>query len=116
MLRSISAAVHGMPRLVLPALALALLAQPALAQTAPAPNQAQMDARKAELRAAWQDVARVGQAGPRKIELLDQASFNLPAGQIFVPADTANRVMAALGNRRLDTRVGLVLPVDAKQG
>lgn len=83
-------------------------------QAQPAPN-AQQDARRAELKAAWSEAVKAGKVGPTRITLLDQGAIDLPAGQIFVPAQQANRVMVALGNRDLAGRAGLIIPVDEKQ-
>lgn len=91
-----------------------VIAQPVGAQaSSPAPLSSK--SREIELKAAWEETSRTGQQGPRRIKLLDQGELALPAGQVFVPAETANRVMAALGNRRLDGRFGLILPIDPKQ-
>jgi uncharacterized membrane-anchored protein len=86
---------------------------PALqAQAAPT---TQTDARKTELKAAWADALKAGQAGPARITLQDQGAIDLPAGQIFVPARQANRLMVALGNRELAGRSGLIIPVNGRQ-
>lgn len=110
MSRSFIRAVPGLHCGLVPALALVLLAPPLAAQTTPVPDQAHIDQRKAELRAAWQEAARVAIAGPKQIALLDQATLNLPAGHVFVPAAAADRIMVALGNRHIAERVGLILP------
>lgn len=89
---------------------------PPLQPAPPADKFAALDAadREAEAKAVWQEIGRVAQVGPRQIALLDQGTLNLPAGQVFVPASTANRLMAVLGNRTLDSRFGLILPANGK--
>lgn len=88
-----------------------LIATPVVAQAPDTP--ATQDPRAAEFEAAWEEAGQKGQVGPRRIKLLDQGELNLPAGQAFIPAEAANRLMAALGNRRQDGRFGLILPTKA---
>lgn len=86
------------------------------AAQAPAPaTSPSAEARKEEAKATMEEVRRVAQKGPVSITLLDQGVLNLPAGQVFIPAATANRFMAALGNRKSDSRFGVILPTDGKQ-
>ena len=70
-------------------------ALPARAQ-APAANSAA--AREAELRAAYEAGVQAGTHGPAKVTLLDQASLNVPADELFVPKKEAARILRALGN------------------
>src|SRR5262249_8765037 len=75
---------------------LALLAvAPARAQ-APAADRAA--ARAAELDAAYEAGIQAGPRGPAKVTLIDQASLNVPADELFVPKKEAARILRALGN------------------
>src|SRR3984885_15207453 len=78
----------------------------ALAQEAP-PSEA---SRKAELSAAWQAASKAGNAGPKDIALIDQATLKLPANYFFVPKAEGARVLRALGNVVNDSNfVGIVV-------
>jgi uncharacterized membrane-anchored protein len=72
---------------------------------------AQTQATKDELKAAVQEANAALIKGPHTIEVLDQASFALPASAGFVPAPAAIRYLRALGNS-VDERslVGLIVP------
>lgn len=47
--------------------------------------------------------------GPATIPLADQATFDLPAGMIFLPAEDANQYMELIGNNQLLGRLGIVM-------
>jgi uncharacterized membrane-anchored protein len=83
-------------------LALLLAAATAGAQTPEA---------QAQLRAAAKDAEQVLVRGPARIEMQDQATLALPAGDGFVPAVQAARYLRALGNIVDDKQlVGLIVP------
>ena len=71
--------------------------------------QAQPTAPEAEINAAFAAAEKVAVRGPATVKLVDQATLALPAGQVFIPAGEANRIMRALGNTRDPSRFGLVL-------
>jgi uncharacterized membrane-anchored protein len=93
---------------VVATLAFGLTGAPALAQ------QTQDQRNQAELQAAWAAAARAATYGPASIELAHEATLKIPAGELFVPAAEANRVMAALGNTSDPQRQGLIIARDAK--
>ena len=69
-----------------------------------APSQAEMDQVKAEVKAA-------AQHGPVDVALKDQAVLHLPAGEIFIPHDTALHLLHVMGNPGDDpSLVGMILP------
>lgn len=80
-----------------------LLAAPAAAQPGP-PAQA-----KAEMEAAWLAAKKVAVTGPADVPLAGEAHLKLPAGEAFIPAAEANRLMQAMGNGAGPGRVGLIL-------
>ncbi len=47
--------------------------------------------------------------GPATIPLADQATFTLPAGMIFLPAEEANQYMELIGNNQILERLGIVM-------
>ncbi|HDR0672795.1 hypothetical protein PMCNE_05850 [Pasteurella multocida] len=47
--------------------------------------------------------------GPATIPLADQATFALPAGMIFLPAEEANQYMELIGNNQILGRLGIVM-------
>ncbi|MGC6246887.1 DUF2167 domain-containing protein [Bisgaard Taxon 45] len=47
--------------------------------------------------------------GPATIPLADQATFALPEGMIFLPAEEANQYMELIGNNQLLGRLGIVM-------
>jgi uncharacterized membrane-anchored protein len=74
-------------------------------------QQAQL---QAEIEAAWKAAGAAAIFGPAEVKLLDQASIKIPAGEAFIPAAEANRVMAALGNSSSPARYGLIVSRDDK--
>jgi uncharacterized membrane-anchored protein len=73
-----------------------------------------MDAQRAKIAAAFKAAEAVAQRGPQTITLGDDAKIQLPAGEAFIPAAEANKVMVALGNQAYDGRRGMILPTDGK--
>jgi uncharacterized membrane-anchored protein len=86
-------------------IALVSLAGTAQAQTPPsgAPDH------KAELEAAWDEAFHVAVKGPAPITLRDQATLQLPAGELFLPQTQTERILRAWGNRPNDTLVGMIV-------
>lgn len=78
-------------------------------------QQSQKERIEAELQAAWTAAGNAATVGPAEISLADEATLKLPAGELFIPAAEANRVMAALGNSTSPERQGLIVPRDEKQ-
>ena len=79
------------------------------APSATSPEQQQ----RAEAQTAWQAALSAGVGSPGKVALLDQGSFVVPSGSVFVPKAEATRLMRALGNTVNETFVGLVVsPTD----
>lgn len=72
---------------------------------------AQTQATKDELQAAVKEANAAMIKGPRKIAVVDEADFALPADAAFVPAPAAIRYLRALGNV-VDEKslVGLIVP------
>jgi uncharacterized membrane-anchored protein len=93
---------------VVATLALCMAGAPALAQ----PSQDQRN--QAELEAAWAAAANAATYGPAEVKLADEATLKIPAGELFVPAAEANRVMVALGNTSDPQRQGLIIARDEK--
>ena len=84
--------------------AVAGLADPVWAQPAPKPPAA-----PSALEAAWAAAGKTAIVGPAKIKLLDQGELTIPAGDVFVPAAEANRIMEAIGNPAHSSRFGLIV-------
>lgn len=89
------------------ALALCIAGAPAFAQQLSEKNQA-------ELKAAWKAAGDAATYGPAMIKLGDQATLKIKAGEVFVPAAQADRVMTALGNSPSPERQGLIVARDDK--
>ena len=66
---------------------------------------------EAEQKAAFEAADRVKVVGPASVALRDQASLQLPLGQVFIPVPAAERVMRAMGSAADPRLVGIVLPV-----
>jgi uncharacterized membrane-anchored protein len=90
------------------ALALCAAGAPALAQ----PSQDEKN--RAEIQAAWTAAGQAATYGPADISLADEATLKIPAGEAFIPAAEANRVMTALGNSADPGRQGLIVARDDK--
>lgn len=74
-----------------------------------APSEAE---RKAEAQAAWAAATKGATVGPADLAMAGQAHLKLPAGELFIPAGPANRVMKAMGNEASPSRFGLIVPSD----
>jgi uncharacterized membrane-anchored protein len=72
--------------------------------------QAQSEAQKAEIKAAYEEADKVKQAGPFEVKMLDQAVLRIPAGQVFIPNPTASRILRAMGNSSDDSLLGVIFP------
>lgn len=72
--------------------------------------QAQSEAQKAEIKAAYEEADKVKQMGPFEAKMLDQAVLRIPAGQIFIPNPTASRILRAMGNSSDDSLLGVIFP------
>lgn len=86
----------------------------ALAMCGFAPAHAQNEAApkppvNAELDAAWEAAHKTAVVGPAEVKLLDQAALKIPAGEVFIPATEADRIMAAMGNARNPRRQGMIV-------
>lgn len=90
-------------------LAIALLAASAFFGFVPG-AQAQTDAAKQEIQAAFEAAYAVAQSGPTTVKLGDQATVNVPKGTVFIPAPQADRLMQAFGNGEDSTLIGLFTP------
>jgi uncharacterized membrane-anchored protein len=77
--------------------------------SAQAPAQPAASNEAAELEAAWGAARKTAVLGPGKVKLLDQGEITIPAGEVFVPAAEANRIMVALGNPATPGRFGLIV-------
>jgi len=86
--------------------AFAGLAEPAFAQSQPAPPAATTEN---AVQAAWAAARQTAILGPAKIKLLDQGMLAIPAGDVFIPAAEANRIMEAMGNSSSQSRFGLIV-------
>lgn len=85
-------------------------------QAGPSPN-AQSDAvapAPTEMEAAFAAARATMRAGPADITFLDQATFKLPAGFVFVPSEESKRLLLSMGNTPGDDIVGMVFPDDEK--
>jgi uncharacterized membrane-anchored protein len=68
------------------------------------------DARRAELKAAWQAGEQAGTKGAADVALIDQAVLKLPPDYFFIPKSEGTRIMRALGNTVSErTFVGLTV-------
>src|SRR5205085_5770547 len=65
---------------------------------------------EAEMKAAFEAADKVKVVGPASVSLRDQAMLKLPAGNIYIPMPQAGRLMQAMGNRRDERLLGIVLP------
>ncbi|MFC4314288.1 DUF2167 domain-containing protein [Steroidobacter flavus] len=70
---------------------------------------AQAEAQPAE-DPVWAAVNAAKQAGPTTVQFRDQASLQLPAGYVFIPAKEGKAVMDRMGNQTDDRFLGLILP------
>lgn len=86
--------------------AFAGLAAPVFAQAEPAQPVAKA---QNALEAAWTAARKTAIPGPAKVKLLDQGELAIPAGDVFVPAAEANRIMEAIGNPASSSRFGLIV-------
>ncbi|AXF04860.1 DUF2167 domain-containing protein [Paraburkholderia hospita] len=74
-------------------------------------GHAQTEATKAEYKAAAEEANKSLVHGPTRIDIRDQATLTLPAGDSFIPAAAAGRYLRAMGNTVDDNAlVGLVIP------
>ncbi len=97
-----------------------LLTGPVLAEdnpaTASAPAANSAEARKQEAVAAFVAAMESSTKGPAAIGMLGQATLNLPAGYVFVPRDSANRLMRAYGNSAGGSNfAGLIMPAEPSE-
>lgn len=67
-----------------------------------------------EAEAAFAAAQAAMQVGPAEIKFLDQATFKLPAGFVFVPAEESMRLLRSMGNAPGNDIVGTVFPQDEK--
>jgi uncharacterized membrane-anchored protein len=67
-----------------------------------------------ELQDAFTAARAVLQRGPAEVKLRDQATFKVPAGFVFIPAEQSARILRAMGNRSGEDLLGLVFPVEEK--
>lgn len=67
-------------------------------------------AAEAEWKAALAAAQKAHVAGPSEVKLVDQATFKLPKGFIFVPAAEGKRLLVAMGNRVSNNVLGVVFP------
>lgn len=67
------------------------------------------DKQRTLLEKAYEESEKSAIHGPATITLRDQAVVNLPEGKEFIPADSANLVMKAIGNEDNTNRVGLII-------
>src|SRR5215470_5408789 len=81
---------------------------------APPPAEASVLPAEAAVDAASKNAMAAMQAGPRTIELKDQARIDLPDGYGFVPNPQAAALMEASGNSVDDRFIGLVLPLSTE--
>ncbi|SMG45941.1 DUF2167 domain-containing protein [Paraburkholderia susongensis] len=71
----------------------------------------QTDAAKTEFKAASEEFDKAALPGPRHIPLFDEATLELPAGDKFVPASAAARLMRSMGQTVDDKKlVGMIVP------
>ncbi|WP_257386506.1 DUF2167 domain-containing protein [Tahibacter caeni] len=92
----------------------ALLLAPVLsaaAQDTPASSPAEIAANS-----AWANAGKALQAGPRRIELRNQATLQLPEGFGFIPTREATALMEAMGNGSDPNFIGLVVPTTQDSG
>jgi uncharacterized membrane-anchored protein len=74
---------------------------------------AQADSAKAEFKAASEEFDKAALSGPRNIQIFDEATLALPAGDKFVPAAAAARLLRSMGQTVDDRRlVGMVTPAE----
>ncbi|SOE94736.1 Uncharacterized membrane-anchored protein [Burkholderia sp. D7] len=74
---------------------------------------AQTDAAKTEFKAASDEFNKTALPGPRHITIFDEATLSLPAGDKFVPASAAARLLRSIGQTVDDKRlVGMVVPAE----
>jgi uncharacterized membrane-anchored protein len=75
---------------------------------------AQTDAAKKEFKAASEQFDQAALSGPRQIAIFDEATLALPAGDKFVPASAAARLLRSMGQTVDDKKlVGMVIPDEA---
>jgi uncharacterized membrane-anchored protein len=63
----------------------------------------------------WAAVNAAKQTGPATLQFRDQASLQLPAGYVFVPAREGKAVMERMGNQTDERFLGLILPQSEAQ-
>jgi uncharacterized membrane-anchored protein len=73
-------------------------------------GQDAQSAAEAEWNAAMAAARKVHVAGPSEVKLVDQATFKLPEGFIYIPAAEAKRLLVAMGNRVGNDILGVVFP------
>jgi len=72
-------------------------------------------AAQAEWNAAMAAARKVHVAGPSEVRLVDQATFKLPQGLIFIPTAEAKRLLVAMGNRVGHDILGVVFPASQER-
>jgi uncharacterized membrane-anchored protein len=90
---------RSLPRFLASILALVLVSlvtHAPRAQTSPGPPTEEQ--RAAEVKAAVDAAMKAAIAGPKEVPLIDQGSFSVPEGFIFVPKAEGTRLMRAWGN------------------
>lgn len=70
---------------------------------------------RAEAQAAFKAAEAAMKEGPADIPLADQAVLKIAAGQAFIPAAQASRLLQAMGNRVGDGLLGMVMPLGKEQ-
>jgi len=80
-----------------------LLAAPATAQTQPSGEV------QARIQAAWKAADKSAVAGPADVPLAGEAHLKIAPGEFFIPAEDANRIMAAMGNSVSPKRQGIIV-------
>lgn len=65
---------------------------------------------------AWSNAAKALQPGPRRIDLRNQATLQLPEGYGFIPTREATELMEAMGNGSDPNFIGLIVPTSQDNG
>jgi uncharacterized membrane-anchored protein len=87
---------------------LAVAASPVLVRAQGTAAESSEQARRDEIKAAYQSGIRASTEGPADVTLIDQAILKLPDGYAFIPKAEGARLMRAMGNTVSDSQfVGL---------
>lgn len=88
---------------------------PAMGAWADEPAEPAEEAPDPEVVAMWQAAMAASTEGPLLVKLRNQATIDLPAGYIYIPAPEAVPIMDRMGNQTDEAFLGLIFPQDESE-